>query len=97
MDPETGELVDTTYYFAAETAPLLHVSVRTLERRCQRKEWPHLKVAGTLYFSAAHIVRIVELQTVDPDPVDPDLAQPPPRRLGVVMDDDDLDGLGGVR
>jgi len=92
MDPTTGELVDTTYYFSAEAAPRLHVSVRTLERRCQRKEWPHLKVAGTYYFSAAHLARIVELQTHNPD----DLT-PPPRRLGVVLDDDDLDGLGGVR
>ena len=95
LDPDSGELVDTTYWFAAEVAPRLHVSVRTLERRCQQKKWPCLKVAGTYYFSAADIAAIVDLQRVVPDP--PDQAQPPPRRLGVVMDDDDLDGLGGVR
>jgi hypothetical protein len=90
MDPDTGELVEITYYFAAEAAPKLHVSVRTLERRCQERKWPHLKVAGRYYFSAAHVSAIVALLTVDP-------TDPPPRRLGVVLDDDDLDGLGGVR
>jgi hypothetical protein len=91
MDPATGELVDVTYYYASEAAPRLHVSVRTLERRCQEGKWPHLKVVGTYYFSAEHLARIVEIQTVDPDRLGP-----PPRRLGVVLDDDDLDGLGGV-
>jgi hypothetical protein len=92
LDPETGELVDVTYWFAAEVAPRLHVSVRTLERRCQEGKWPHLKVVGTYYFSAAHVARIVDLLTVDPD-----RPGPPPRRLGVVVDDDDQEGLGGVR
>lgn len=92
LDPETGDLVDTTYWFAAEVAPRLHVSVRTLERRCQEGVWPHLKVVGTYYFSAEDIARIVELQRVDPD-----TPTRPPRRLGVVLDDDDVEGLGGAR
>jgi hypothetical protein len=95
LDPATGELVDETYYYATEAAARLHVSPRTLEKRCQAGKWPHLKIVGNYYFSAAHIARIVEIETVDPDAAE----EPPPLRprLGVVMDDGDIDGLGGVR
>lgn len=93
LDDESGELVDVTYWFSAEVAPRLHVSVRTLERRCQEGKWPHLKVVGTYYFSAEDIARIVELQRVDPARDH----MPRPRRLGVVLPDDDVDGLGGAR
>lgn len=100
MDNDTGELVDVTYYYASEAATRLHVTVRTLQRRCQQGRWPHLKVSGTYYFSAAHIAAIVRIQTLDVHQVNGHTtgAQPPsPPRLGVVMDNDELDGLGGVR
>lgn len=95
LDEETGELVDVTYWFSAEVAPRLHVSVRTLERRCQEGKWPHLKVVGTYYFSAEDIARIVELQRVDPARDHRHSHHRP--RLGVVLDDDDVEGLGGAR
>ena len=89
---DDGKPYDVTYYSAKEAAPKLHVAQATLRAKLRRGEWPHLVVSGRYYLSDAHLARIVEILTVDPDELgawhDPD-----ERRLGVVADPDESEGV----
>lgn len=93
---EDGTPYLVTYYNAAEAAPRLHVTHATLREQCKRGNWPHLKMGGRVYLSDAHLARIVEMLTVDPDEIGQSWrADASERVLGVVADPDEAEG--GVR
>jgi hypothetical protein len=54
--------------------------------------WPHLKISGRRYLSDAHLARIVEMLTVDPDEIGTSWRVVEGRQLGVVADDDEAEG-----
>lgn len=93
---DDGEPYTVTYYPASEAAPRLHVTHATLREACRRGLWPHLRMGGRVYLSDAHLARIVEMLTVDPDEIGQSWrAAASDRHLGVVADTDEAEG--GVR
>lgn len=93
-DNDTGKLVDVTYFTTMEVADMFRLSARTVRRRCLEGAWPHMRISGTYWLNAEHVAAVVEILTHDPMR---DGAHVPPRRLGILMDPDDVEGLGGVR
>jgi excisionase family DNA binding protein len=90
---EDGEPYLVTYYTAGEAAPRLHVTHATLRDKCKRGEWPHLRMGGRIYLSDEQLARVVEMLTVDPDEIGQSWRRDEgDRRLGVVVDDDELEG-----
>jgi hypothetical protein len=91
---DDGKPYTVTYYSAGEAAPRLHVTHATLRDKCRRGEWPHLKIGGRTYLSDAHLARIVEMLTVDPDEIGQTWRAQDGRErtLGIVADDDEAEG-----
>lgn len=89
LDENTGELREVTYYYMHEAAALLHVRRATLSANLRDGTWPSLNIGSHYYMSAAHVARVVEIESHDPDDM------PPPPKLGTVVDDDD--DIAGVR
>ena len=87
-----GKPYSVTYYTAGESAPRLHVAHATLREQCKRGHWPHLRIGGRIYLSDAHLARIVEMLTVDPDEIGTAWREDE-RRLGIVSDRDDSEGV----
>lgn len=90
-DPDTGELRDMPHFDIDEVAAMLHVSPTHVRRRSTGTgQWPHLRLAHRVWFSAEHVERIIELSTIDPDriPEGEDIA-----RLGTLLSDTDLEGV----
>jgi hypothetical protein len=89
-----GKPYTVRYYNGKESAPKVHVTQATLRDKCKRGQWPHLRIGGRIYLSDAHLARIVEMLTVDPD----EIGQAWPgdnggeRRFGIVGDDDEAEG-----
>jgi hypothetical protein len=93
---DDGKPYTVRYFTAKEAAPLLHVAQATLREKCRRGQWPHLNMAGRLYLADAHLARIVEMLTVDPDEIGQAWRRgEDERRLGIVASDDEAEG--GVR
>jgi hypothetical protein len=87
-----GKPFSVTYYTAGESAPRLHVAHATLREKCRRGHWPHLHIGGRVYLSDAHLARIVEMLTVDPDEIGQAWRAGEDRRLGLVAGDDEAEG-----
>jgi hypothetical protein len=88
---DNGKPFKVKYHTAKESAPRVHVTQATLREKCRRGEWPHLRIGGRIYLSDAHLARIVEMLTVDPDEIGQAWREGE-RRLGVVVDDDEAEG-----
>ena len=89
-----GKRYTVAYFSAKEAAPVLHVSQATLREQCKRGHWPHLRIGGRIYLSDAHLARIVEMLTVDPDEIGQAWrAGESNRVLGIVADDDEAEGV----
>lgn len=89
-----GQPVEVTYYSVEEASTRLHVSRPTLRAKLRRGLWPHLNMSGRYYMSDAHLARVVEILTHDPDEIGMSWREDE-RRLGLVADDDVAEG--GVR
>lgn len=91
-----GQPYNVTYYTVEESATRLHIARPTLRHKLRTGQWPHLNVSSRYYLSDAHLARIVEMLTVDPDDVSRVWREENDgRRLGLVADDDEREG--GVR
>lgn len=90
---DDGKPYAVTYYSAKEAAPRLHVAQATLRAKLVRGHWPHLLIGGRYYLSDAHLARIVEMLTIDPDELGMTWrAGESDRHLGLVADDDEAEG-----
>lgn len=86
-----GRPIEVTYYTVDEASIRLHVSRHTLRARLRRGAWPHLFISGRYYLSDAHLARVVEMLTVDPDEIGMSW-RADERSLGVVVDADIAEG-----
>ena len=89
-DPATGELIDVPYWTPRELAGRLHISPRAIWRNCAAGRWPHIKVQGRYYLNADDVTRVVELLRYEPDEIP---RWEPQRSLGIVLSDDDVEGV----
>lgn len=91
VDPDSGRRAEEPYFKPAEVAKILHVSAVRVRKMAESEEWPSLIVANHVYFSQDHIDTIFALSSRGPHRLR-DHSEVP-TRLGVPVDDADLESL----
>lgn len=91
-DPETGALVDVDYWQLGQVADMFHMSLATARRRVKSGEWVVFQPLPGVFLMNAH--QIAEAHAAMTGRVVPHTDLPDaPTRLGVPVDDTDLEGI----
>lgn len=94
LDPDSGTLVPVPHWTIGEVAAMFGISLSTARRRVKEGEWSTWEpMAGVHWMTAEQIAEARErrLHPAAPPPP-PDLPEAP-RRLGTVVDPEDLEGI----
>ena len=93
LDPDSGTLVEVDHYSVGEFADMFHMSATTVRRRIRAGEWVVFEpLPGVYMFTAEQVAAARAAMTHRVEPPRPDLPEAP-RRLGVPVDDSDMEGI----
>lgn len=98
-----GSTLDVDYLDVNELAPLLHMHPVTIRRKLADREWQGSRIGGRWYMTRDDIADAIALCHHERQPrltdlvADDDQEGDRARRLGVVVTDEQLDSVRGVR